>query len=407
AQFYARPAGARMQILVRVPLAAMRDVEFPETPEGYLDVERLAPLLPDAATLWIAQFVSLYDGDADLGRPRVEATQISLPSTRAFAGSFDEALKHVTGPRLPNAANVSWNQVMLDVLLEWPVKPEAREWRIHSRLAQLAARVLTVLRFVDSEGQVRVYQFSGDPGRIALDPSWSDSAALFVKLGFGHILDGIDHLLFLLCLVIPCRRVGRLLVVVTAFTIAHSVTLMMSALQLAPTGLWFPPLVEMLIAASIVYMAVENIVVGDGGTHRRWMVAFGFGLVHGFGFSFALQESLQFAGRNLLSALLAFNVGVELGQIFALALMTPLVVLLFRYAVAERLGVIVLSAFVAHTGWHWLAERWEQFRRFEIAWPSPRAVVVSLRWLVLILVIGFFYKVAVGWWTRKAAEERV
>ena len=78
--------------------------------------------------------------------------------------------------------------------------------------------------------------------------------------GFAHILDGIDHLLFLLGLVIPFRRLRSLVVVVTAFTLAHSVTLIASAYNLAPDALWFPPLVETLIAVSIVYMAFENIV---------------------------------------------------------------------------------------------------------------------------------------------------
>jgi len=82
------------------------------------------------------------------------------------------------------------------------------------------------------------------------------------------------------------------------------------------------------------------------------MIAFGFGLVHGFGFSFALRETLQFAGSHLLVSLLAFNVGVELGQLLVLALFILALGFLFRFVVAERIGIIVLSALVAHTGWH-------------------------------------------------------
>jgi len=102
-------------------------------------------------------------------------------------------------------------------------------------------------------------------------------------LGFFHILDGTDHLLFLFCLVIPFRRFRALIPVVTAFTVAHSITLIASAYNLAPDALWFPPLIETLIAMSIVYMALENI-VGGATVQRRWMITFGFGLVHGFGF---------------------------------------------------------------------------------------------------------------------------
>src|SRR5581483_8925750 len=133
------------------------------------------------------------------------------------------------------------------------------------------------------------------------------------------------------------RRLRALIPIVTAFTLAHSITLIASAYDFAPGALWFPPLVETLIAASIVYMALENI-AGAGNAHRRWMIAFGFGLVHGFGFSFALRETLQFAGSHLLASLLSFNLGVELGQLFVLVLFIPVLDLLFRYAVAERMG---------------------------------------------------------------------
>src|SRR4029450_10611429 len=133
-------------------------------------------------------------------------------------------------------------------------------------------------------------------------------------------------------------------------------------------SLWSPPLVETLIAVSIVYMAFENIISaaksgGGEGTldrralERRGAVAFGFGLIHGFGFSVALRETLQFAGSHLLTSLLSFNVGVELGQLLVLLVLVPVLNLLFRYIVEERIGTIILSALVAHTGWHWALER--------------------------------------------------
>jgi hypothetical protein len=120
--------------------------------------------------------------------------------------------------------------------------------------------------------------------------------------------------------VIPFRRLRTLLVIITSFTVAHSITLFASAFGFAPDALWFPPLIETLIAITIVYMALENIVYEAMGSDtkgvvsRRWVMAFVFGLVHGFGFSFVLRETLQFAGDHLLASLLAFNVGVEIGQ---------------------------------------------------------------------------------------------
>ncbi len=158
---------------------------------------------------------------------------------------------------------------------------------------------------------------------------------------------------------IPFRRFAPLFVVITSFTVAHSVTLIASAFGLAPDSLWFPPLIETLIALSILYMAFENI--AGANLQRRWIVTFAFGLIHGFGFSFLLRERLQFAGDHLVASLLAFNVGVEVGQLLVLVVAIPLLSLMFRYVVAERIGTILLSALVAHTAWHWALDRGSAF----------------------------------------------
>ena len=124
------------------------------------------------------------------------------------------------------------------------------------------------------------------------------------------------------------------------------------------------------------------------------MVAFGFGLVHGFGFSFALRESLQFAGSHLATSLLAFNVGVELGQILVLLLAIPALTFLFRRVVAERIGTIILSAFVAHTAWHWMLDRAAALSRYHVEWPTVDAawLASAMRGLMLLLIV-----VGLGW----------
>ena len=345
----------------------MRDVVFPERGPGYLDVEKLLPLLPDAATVWIAQFVTLYEGDTLLRKPRIAAVQVSLPSDRSFA-SWEQALAHMNAPPLDSSQDLVWNQALFDVLLDFDIASDHAAFSIRPNLQHLAARTVTVLRFLPPGGDVRAYEFLGDPGLVMLDPRWYQAARRFVALGFEHILDGTDHLLFLMCLVIPFRRFRPLVGVVTAFTVAHSITLIGSAFHLAPDALWFPPLIETLIAVSILYMALENI-AGGSSVQRRWLMAFGFGLIHGFGFSFALQQTLQFAGSHLLTSLLSFNLGVELGQLLVLALLFPALGLLFRFVVAERMGTIILSALVAHTAWHWMAERYDHLRQFRFEWP--------------------------------------
>ncbi len=387
-QAFLKPAGERLHLLVRVPLRAMRDVDFPSRGrENYLDLERTQSLLPDAARLWISDFIDVYEDDAVLPKPRVVETRLSLPSDRSFT-SFDDAMAHVAGPKLNT--DVFWDQVMLDVLFEYPIRSDRARFSINpGGLSRLGVRVVTVLRFLPPGGAVRAFEFDADPGLVRLDPQWYQAAGRFVQLGFEHIIDGIDHLLFLFCLVIPFRRFRALIPVVTAFTVAHSITLIASAYNLAPSALWFPPLIETLIAVSIVYMAIENI-VGGATVTRRWMIAFGFGLIHGFGFSFALRQTLQLAGSHMLTSLLSFNVGVELGQLLVLALLIPALDLLFRYAVAERMGTIILSALVAHTAWHWMMERWGVLRQYRLQWPAFDAAQWAgvLRGLMLLVIAG-------------------
>jgi HupE / UreJ protein len=385
-QIFVKPAGDRLRILVRTPLKAMRDMEFPKRGPGYLDLTRIDPLLLDAATLWLANFIDLYEGDRKLPSARVAATLVSLESDKSFA-SYEEALAHVTGAKLPSDTDVYWNQVMLDALFEYPIQSDQSKFSIHPGLARLGLRVVTVLRFSPPGGAVRAFEFVGDPGLVRLDPRWHQAALRFVGSGFMHILEGTDHLLFLFCLVIPFRRFRTLVPIVTSFTVAHSCTLIASAYNLGPDALWFPPLIETLIAMSIVYMALENI-VGGSTVNRRWMITFGFGLVHGFGFSFALRQSLQFAGSHLLTSLLSFNVGVELGQLLVLALLIPILDILFRFVVAERMGTIILSALVAHTGWHWMIERGEILKQFRFQWPAITTPLLAnvLFWLMLLTI---------------------
>jgi hypothetical protein len=279
------------------------------------------------------------------------------------------------------------------VLLEYPIQSDRSEFAIHPRVDRLGLRVSTALRFLPPGGDIRAFEFHGDPGLVRLDPRWHHAAMGFVVSGFWHILEGIDHLLFLCCLVIPFRRLRPLVIIVTAFTVGHSISLIASAFGFVPDGLWFPPLIETLIAVTIIYMALENIVyaaLGKLGSDisRRWIIAFAFGTVHGFGFSFALRESLQFAGDHLITALLAFNIGVETGQIAVLLVLIPALNLLFRFVLPERLGVIILSALVAHVAWHWMIERGEQLAKFPFPKIDAAFLASVMRGLMAALILA-------------------
>jgi hypothetical protein len=361
-QIIVKPAGDRLELIVRVPLEAMRDIEFPTVGPGYLDLDNAEQHLRDAAMTWLADGLALYEEGQPLGPPRLLNSRASIPSDRSFSG-YDTAIAHIRSAPLPPSTELIWQQALLDTLFELPIQSEASRFSIRPDLARLGLSVVTVIRFVAPDGRERIYEFRGEAEILPLDPRWHQAALRFVASGFDHILDGLDHLLFLLCLVLPFRRnVRSLVLIVTAFTLAHSITLIGSAYGLAPSALWFPPLVEALIAASIFYMAVENVVAPN--IRTRWGLAFGFGLVHGFGFSFALSETLQFAGDHVLLSLLAFNLGVELGQLLVLALLIPLLAVVFRYGIRERIGTLIICVLVAHTAWHWMLERISDLNSF-------------------------------------------
>jgi hypothetical protein len=395
---FVKPEGQRLSLLVRVPLKAMRDVDYPRRGAGLLDLARADAALRNAATLWIADNIELYEGDRRLTHPRIVHARVSLESDKSFA-SYEQALAHLTGPRLPNKLELYWEQGLLDVLFEYPIGSDRSDFSIRPRLERLGLRTTVVLRFLPADGVVHAFDLHGDPGLVRLAPRWHQAAWRFVESGFFHILEGTDHLLFLLCLVIPFRRLGQLALVVTSFTVAHSITLIASAYDLGPNALWFPPLIETLIAISILYMAIENVLGSNVG--RRWVITFAFGLVHGFAFSFALRETLQFAGSHLLTSLLSFNLGVELGQLLVLVLLIPVLEYLFRFVVAERLGTIILSVLVGHTAWHWLTERADKLSQFP--WPAPDAsqLAAAIRWLMSLLMLG-----GLAWLARGALRRR-
>ncbi len=384
---FVKPEGHKLHLLVRVPLEAMRDMQYPLHGASYLNFPGIDSLVPDAARTWIANQVDVYEGTTKLANAQIIAAHVALPSDRSFE-NYESAVTHVTGPGLPSTTELAWQQAMIDVLFEYPISSDSSRFSINPALARLGVRTNTILRFIPAGGAERAFEYSGDPGLVHLDPRWSQALWRFIQLGFAHILDGIDHLLFIVCLVIPFRRIRPLIAIITSFTVAHSITLFASALGFAPSALWFPPLIEVLIALSIVYMAFENIVGPK--LERRWLIAFAFGLVHGFGFSFALRESLQFAGTHLVTSLLGFNIGVELGQLACLLVAIPLLNALFKYVVAERMGTILLSALVAHTAWHWMLERWVVLRQFNFQRPVFDAAFAAgaMRGIILLLVLA-------------------
>lgn len=384
---FVKPEGNQLTALLRVPMEAFSEISFPLRGPGYLQFSEAEFSLNDAARVYITESMHFYENGEELTEKQLETVRVSLPSNRSFT-TYEDALENILSPRLDDSVDLFWRQGVLDVMVTYPISSDQSEFSINPEIGTLSNQTTTVLRFLLPSGAERVFNYLGNPGVVLLDPRWYQAALRFVDMGFEHILEGLDHLLFLFCLVIPLRSVRALIPVISSFTVAHSITLISSAFGMAPNALWFPPLIETLIALSIVYMAFENIVGAK--LQHRWVAAFGFGLIHGFGFSFLFSDTLQFAGGHLFSSLLAFNVGVELGQILVLLLVIPVLNILFRFFVQERIGSILLSALLAHSAWHWMLDRGTTLTQFQMQMPIFDSIFFAglMRWGMMLILIG-------------------
>ena len=230
------------------------------------------------------------------------------------------------------------------------------------RLTELVGNADAIARFVPLEGPVQSFRLTADAptATILAEPHWTGVLIDYFIIGAEHILFGWDHLLFVIALVFLVRAPWPVIKAATAFTVAHSITLVATTLGYA--GLPSRP-VEALIALSIVFLAVEVALVlrdPDRTTWTRrypWVVAFGFGLFHGFGFAGALAD-IGLPQGEIATALLAFNLGVEAGQLLVIALLVAALAILTRAAPkAETPTLRVATYGIGVIGSFWLIER--------------------------------------------------
>jgi hypothetical protein len=361
------------KLVIRAPLYLFKSVRFPVN-NNQIDVEKSPPAI-ERALAAIEKDIVLFENDRPLSASNALG-RLSLPSDRSFE-SYEQAATHVSEP-LESGTSIYIDQGYVDARITYPITSQSSVFAIRTSAGrELGDFLKLALRYMPSGEDSRAMVITSNSGTVALNPTWMGAATGFIGLGIAHIVSGYDHLLFLLCLVVPLRGWRQILSVITVFTIAHSFTLLGTAFSLAPSGAWFPPFVETAIAASIVYMALENIMGVN--VERRILITGLFGLVHGFGFSYGLQENFQFAGDHLLVSLFAFNVGIEVGQILVLVFMLPALAVVRRYVLPGRVGMIILSAIIADTGWHWMIDR------AEVLWrtPWPRPTVAGLALLAL------------------------
>jgi hypothetical protein len=217
-------------------------------------------------------------------------------------------------------------------------------------------RTDVLMRYELSPGDGKAWRFLPDAPSVVVpeNPTWVDTLATYTGLGISHILGGFDHLLFVLALLLLIGNLKSLVGAVTAFTLAHSMTLGAAALDLVVIP---GPPVEAVIALSIVFVAVEALkksdVSGSLTARSPWLVSFGFGLIHGLGFGSALSE-IGLPKNEIVMALLGFNVGVEIGQLmfisavlilYFVAMKLPVRVWMPRIQIATVYGIGSMAAF--------------------------------------------------------------
>ncbi len=290
-----------------------------------------------------------------------------LGSEPGFA-TLAEAQSAITGGAVfPRAASETYvGNVMLDLHLRYNTGPVGTYRISHKSNPGLPGQEDTANLILDYNGeQIRTFRATGlmhEP--IIVSGSATAAASTFVVEGIRHILEGPDHVMFVLCMIIGALNLHSLLARVTGFTLGHTVTLILGFFGVAPSGAWFIPTVELAIALSIIYAAIMAVRSTDQehGDLKAFAITSGIGLLHGFGFSFMLHQILRVDAPNVWHSLLAFNVGVEIGQLMIVLLVWPLVLFLRkqpgRIWVGSRAAVALCASLVAVI---WVVERAEFF----------------------------------------------
>lgn len=291
--------------------------------------------------------MDLHDAEtvvtAHIHRQNVSGNDISAEIAKRIRVSVDgrpfQAVDATMRTDLPNDLFVWTGRAPITgsvIRVEGPVFPDLPADRT----------IVTVVRRGDPVGSAVLDSGSR---HVQIGERLSELVFRFIREGIGHILEGADHIAFLLAILLPVRRVPDLIKVITAFTLAHSITLTMAATGYASLS---PRIVEPAIAMSIVAAAIENLHKSGAGTRLRMLYAFGFGLIHGFGFAGSLAES-GLPRYALWPAVLAFNLGVEIGQLLIVAALAPVAIALqarkplLRAAVVRYASVAIMILGIA------------------------------------------------------------
>jgi hypothetical protein len=248
--------------------------------------------------------------------------------------------------------------VLVDASVAYAMPLGTRRFSLSSTLSPGAlGEPSTVNLLVDHrDGGATYYRVTGLlADAVVVSPGPFEGLTSFVAGGIEHILQGVDHVLFLVCLVLGASSFGALAWRITGFTVGHSITLAVGFFGLAPKPAWFEPGIEAAIAASIVLAGASSLLGRRGQVLA--LVTLGVGLIHGFGFSYSLRDLLAADGPNVIPALAGFNIGVELGQLLVGLSVYALFHWLRRFERIERPARVCVVAGAMAMAVFWLADR--------------------------------------------------
>jgi hydrogenase/urease accessory protein HupE len=347
-----------VNVAVAAALAALVLAGAPAPLRAHTTSTGLAVVTVAEASVTYRLTILLGELPAETARLLASASDGDPASVGQVAGEIRRRLsvRAGDGPCVPGRALIQGSRlgdgrVTLESTLRCPTPPARLS--IRDDWFELFGEHYRTIARIESAGGPRDVVFLPDAREATVELGRGESrpGTGFFRLGVEHILTGYDHLLFLVALLLRGGRLVSVLEIITAFTLAHSITL-----ALAVLGVVTIPgrVVEPAIAASIVWVALENLLRRDAPS-QRWLVSFLFGLVHGFGFASAI-EALALPRARLALALLGFNLGVEGGQALVVALLLPILLWVRRSRWEPRL-TRTASLAVAVIGAAWLVER--------------------------------------------------
>ena len=338
----------------------------------YVDVNQLRHSA-DGLALLARQGLEL-SVDEKVVSAKVKRIRVYKNGTQPDFATLDDARKSFQNQQLFDALEkgVYVGDTTVDVLLRYSSQSAVYSYALSSNLNPgLPDQDETANLVLDySPGGVQVFRARGllhEP--VVVTRSVFDAVMTFIKEGVKHILEGLDHVLFVICLVLGAMHLRPLLWRVTGFTLGHSITLSIGFFGFVPTSAWFVPAVETGIALSIIYVAVVAVVPDLKQSFKpdfqqkenEWSVVAVTGLIgllHGLGFSFVLQNILQVTSPNIWQSLLAFNLGVEIGQVLiVIVAWLAFYLISFLGVRITKINRYLVASICASTGLYWVVER--------------------------------------------------